>query len=70
MNSPLAIYQQLIDDLRDNRRQPGYTAEDDRELLAKLEDFYEMLTDEERSVVESEGWRSWPDLYDARPGDA
>lgn len=61
----LAIYQRLLDDLREARRQPGWKAEDDRPALASLEDLYEMLTDEERGVVERESERSWPDLWDA-----
>lgn len=30
-----------------------------------MEDLYELLTDEERGVVEGEGDRLWPDLWDA-----
>jgi len=66
VNSPLAIYQQLVDDLREARRQPGWKPEDDRAALGSLEDLYETLTDEEREVVERESERSWPDLWDAR----
>jgi hypothetical protein len=59
----LAIYQQILDDLREARRKPGWKPEDDREALASLDDLYEALTDEERDVVESESHRSWPDLW-------
>jgi hypothetical protein len=62
----LAIYQRLLDDMREARRQPGWKPEDDRAALASIEDLYEMLTDEERGVAESEGERSWPDLWDDR----
>jgi hypothetical protein len=62
----LAIYQQILDDLREARRKPGWKPEHDREALASLEDLYEALTDEERNVVESESHRSWPDLWDRR----
>lgn len=62
----LAIYQRILDDLREARRQPGWKPEDDRAALASLEDLYGALTDEERSVVERESNRSWPDLWDAR----
>lgn len=62
----LAIYQRILDDLREARRQPGWEPENDRAALASLEDLYEALTDEERGVVERESGRSWPDLWDAR----
>lgn len=61
----LAIYRRLVDDLREARRRPGWKPEDDRAALASLDDLYEALTDEERSVVESESGRSWPDVWDA-----
>lgn len=64
--SPLTTYQQIVDDLREARRQPGWKPEDDRSALARLEDLYESFTDEERSVVENESDRSWPDLWDGR----
>lgn len=60
------MYERLMDDLREARRRPGWKPEDDRPALGSLEDLYEALTDEERGVVESEGDRSWPDLWDAR----
>lgn len=63
--TPLAMYERLMDDLREARRQLGWKPEDDRAALASLEDLYEMLTDEERGVVERESERSWPDLWDA-----
>jgi hypothetical protein len=66
MIRPIVAYQMLVDDLREARRHPGHKPEDDREDLALLTDIYELLTDEERAVVEGEGWRSWPDLHDER----
>jgi len=62
----LFIYRRILDDLREARRQPDWKPENDREALASLEDLYDALTDEERSLVESESDRSWPDLWDAR----
>lgn len=62
----LAIYQRILDDLREARRKPEWKPENDRSALASLDDLYEMLTEEEREVVEGESDRSWPDLWDAR----
>lgn len=59
-------YLRLVDLLRESRRSKSWRPEDDRPLLAHLEDLYEKLGDAEQDRVEAEGWRAWPEQYDAR----
>ena len=56
---------ELVDQLREQRRLPGSTAEGGRPILEELEDLWELMTDEEHEELEREGWRAWPDLFDA-----
>jgi hypothetical protein len=61
----LAHYHWILDTLRARRADPDWVAEDDRADLALLEDLYAKLSPSEQECVEAEGWRGWPDLYDA-----
>lgn len=63
-------YRQLVDELREGRRLPGWKAFDDRPLLEQLEDLWEQLSDEDQLLANQEGWRAWPDRYDARMAEA
>jgi hypothetical protein len=67
----LTDYFALVDQLREQRRAVDWQAENDREILARLEDLYELLSDDERDQVEMQGERAWPDLFDllAKSGD-
>ncbi|MDP3220425.1 MAG: hypothetical protein Q8S73_40400 [Deltaproteobacteria bacterium] len=58
-------YLELVGVLRDARRSPSWAAPDDREILGVLEDLFDQLTPEEQDRANGEGWRGWPDLYDA-----
>jgi hypothetical protein len=60
------LYLRMVDLLRESRRSKSWRPEHDRPLLAHLEDLYEKLDDPEQNRVESEGWRAWPEQYDAR----
>lgn len=68
--SALVRYRQRCDQLREHRRAAGspwpmgWEPETDRVFLAEMEDLYMLLSPSEIDVVESEGWRSWPDAYD------
>lgn len=62
----LGSYFEIVDTLREQRRAPDRNKEDDRALLARLEDLYDELSEAGRAEVESQGWRSWPDLFDGR----
>ena len=61
-----ALYQATVDELREIRRQPSHTPKRDRLCLRRLEDLYAQLSSKEREIVDQQGWRSWPDLYDLR----
>jgi len=61
-----AMYQATVDELRELRRRAGRTPEQDRACLERLEDLYEQLTETEQQLVNGQGWRSWPDVYDRR----
>jgi hypothetical protein len=64
--SNVDIYLRMVDLLRESRRSKSWQPEHDRPLLAHLEDLYEKLDDAEQNRVEAEGWRGWPEQYDAR----
>ena len=68
MSSTVEQYLRLVDILRESRRSTRWVPEQDRPLLAHLEDLDEELGDGERDVVETAGWRAWPEMYDARIG--
>jgi hypothetical protein len=63
-------YTAILDTLREQRRSPTWKAQDDRSLLAELDDLYREMSSEERWEAEEEGYRSWPDLYDERTARA
>ena len=65
MSEPYRLYIKIVDALRARRAKPDWVAEDDRANLALLEDLFGELTPEEQQQANEEGWRSWPDLYDA-----
>jgi hypothetical protein len=62
----LEVYLHLVVALRESRRSPRWKPEDDRPILARLEDLYATLSDTDQDRVEAEGWRAWPEEYDAR----
>ncbi len=66
MSKQIETYLRLVDLLRESRRPRSWKPEQDRLLLSHLEDLYEKLDDAEQHLVEAEGWRGWPDQYDAR----
>lgn len=57
--SAVEQYLQALDLLRESRRSAMWKAEDDRPLLARLEDLYAKLSDAEQERVEAQG-RGWP----------
>jgi hypothetical protein len=38
----------------------------ERNLLDQLGDMFDGMNDDEQDVAAGEGWRGWPDLYDAK----
>jgi hypothetical protein len=62
----LGAYGRLQNRLRESRRALDWRPEQDREMLAKMEDLYGEMTEEEQGQVEADTWKAWPDLYDAR----
>lgn len=61
MKPTLQRYLRLLDVLRARRGHPDWKPEDDRSILASLEDWYTLLGEEDRDVIESDGWRAWPE---------
>ena len=59
-------YNRIVDALRERRRDPSWNPYNDRPVLEQLESLYDMLSPEEQSTANLQGWRGWPDLYDAR----
>lgn len=55
-----------LDRLRQDRRLRGSNAELDRPFLNRLDELYDRLDEDEYELVNGEGWRGWPDQYDAR----
>jgi hypothetical protein len=53
----IARYRELVDELRTLRSFPGWKPEDDRSILALLEDLYYKLSDDEQLQVEATKWR-------------
>jgi hypothetical protein len=68
MSSTVDHYLRTVDRLRESRRSNRWSPEQDRPLLALLEDLYEALADAEKEIVEAAGWRGWPEQFDARMG--
>jgi hypothetical protein len=65
MTNAYRQYCSLVDQLRELRR--GRTSEGAlRAILQNLEDLFPTLAQGEQDVANQEGWRGWPDLYDAR----
>lgn len=64
--SLVATYLNLLEILRATRRAPTWKPEQDRPLLAQLEDLYDDMGDAERDIVAAQSWRGWPDKYDER----
>lgn len=65
MTNAYRQYCSLVDQLRELRR--ARTSEGAmRAILENLEDLFPMLAEGEQDVANQEGWRGWPDLYDAR----
>jgi len=57
-------YNRAVYQLRKQRSLPEWEPENDRSLLASLEELFDSLTEEEQKQVNLEGWKSWPDLYE------
>jgi hypothetical protein len=53
-------YVQILDALRVQRSLPEWAPPHDRELLSKLEEAYDALSEDERKQAEAEAGRSWP----------
>lgn len=73
MKPTLEQYFALLDVLRLRRSAPTWRAEDDREVLAQLDDWYVLLSEADQDAVEQQGDRAWPApdaLFDAVPDAA
>ena len=66
MSSAVEAVRAEIDRLREDRRRRGSNFAFDRPFLDRLDDMVDGLAADEYDVANSEGWRGWPDLYDAR----
>lgn len=66
----LERYLQLMDQLRLSRQARGWTAAQDRPMLAELEDLYGKLSDVDQARVEAESGRAWPPERSAQIPDA
>lgn len=64
---PFHEYLDCVDKLRRQRAEPFWLPEHDREILARCDDLYHELEDDEREVVELSSWRVWPDLFKKQP---
>lgn len=62
----LGRYFEIVDLLCESRRSPEWNAENDRPLLALLQDWYLELSEEDQVEVEKQGWRGSPALVDRR----
>ena len=61
-------FRDLADKLREQRRL-SLSARNlayERNLLDQLGDMFDGMNDDEQEVAAGEGWRGWPDLYDAK----
>jgi hypothetical protein len=65
MTDTYRLYLKLVDGLRARRADVGWEPEDDRAELLVLAELFEKLSPPEQRIANAEGWRSWPDLYDA-----
>ncbi len=61
MKPTLERYLDLLDVLRLHRGRPEWKPEQDREILATLEDWYVDLGEIAQAQIESNGWRAWPE---------
>ena len=59
------MYDTLVVSLREYRRAGG-NLETQREILENLEYLYPKLSFQEQAEVNNEGWKGWPDQYDAK----
>ena len=66
MTAPYQEYLTIMDQLREARRRFIGDVIGHRPFLDKLADLYEKLTEDEQGRVEAQGWRVWPEQYDAR----
>lgn len=66
MSEALDAYERLLDTLRENRRDPTYTPEKERDFLDVLSEAFERLDEHDEATARANTWRAWPDLYDAR----
>ena len=66
MSDRLEEFRVLVDALREARRLPSRKALEDRPLLDKVALLADAMDDDQREIADREGWRGWPDLYDAR----
>ncbi len=53
-------YFALLDVLRLRRSAPGWRADEDREILARLDDWYLLLSEADQDAIEQQGDRAWP----------
>lgn len=61
--SHLQLYLDILDRLRRQRAKPGWKPQDDRAMLADLDDLYAFLRSHHREHVEKISWRCWPDKF-------
>lgn len=66
MSDRLEEFRVLVDALREARRLPSRELLEDRPILDRVALLVDAMNDEEREISDGEGWRGWPDLYDAR----
>lgn len=64
--TPLELIRVEIDRLREDRRRRGRDPLADRPFIERIDAMFDGLSDDDYAVVNGEGWRGWPDLYDAR----
>ncbi len=66
MSDALNTYNALIDQLRERRRAASWAPGQDHDIVNLLEEAFDCLSEDEQELVNSQGWRSWPDLFDER----
>ena len=66
MSPNLILFLTLVDALREARRVSGHDASDDRPLLDQLAELVDAMDEKDQDYANGEGWRGWPDLFDAR----
>lgn len=67
--SDLAKYNYLLYLLRETRREPGHTPKDDRGMLARLEDMYLAMSEQDQTTADTLSWLGWPDEFDKRQAE-